>query len=48
MTGSDHKENYYGGNSGGDVVGALPLKSWYIPGTMMMMIASNLLRVNII
>lgn len=30
---------------GGEDEGVLPLKSWYIPGTMMMLMASSLLKV---
>ena len=33
------------GDGGGEDEGVLPLKSWYIPGTMMMLMASSLLKV---
>lgn len=43
--GGDDDDDYDGCvNDGGDKV-ALPLKSWYIPGTMMMAMASSLLKV---
>lgn len=37
-----------GEDDDGEAHGFLPLKSWYIPGTMMMLMASSLLKVRMI